>query len=69
MTRRLHPQSLGDRATGEQGARAEIEMTLGDGRQVATWAREDVVRLAPGVNLPLRPTITKTTRRSTGGGE
>ncbi|MGE2730634.1 nuclear transport factor 2 family protein [Mycolicibacterium vaccae] len=43
-------RSLGDRATVHQVHAPEIELTSGTTAN-AVWALEDVVRLAPGVNL------------------
>ena len=43
-------RSLGDRATVHQVHAPEIELTSSTTAQ-AVWALEDVVRLAPGVNL------------------
>ncbi|GAC1396491.1 MAG: nuclear transport factor 2 family protein [Mycobacterium sp.] len=43
-------QSLGDRATAHQVCNPEIELTSATTAK-GIWALEDVVRLAPGVNL------------------
>ena len=60
-------KSLGNRATVHQVHAPEIELTSATTAR-GIWALEDVVRLAPGVNLAATATTTRPTRRSTGSG-